>query len=100
MSNTKPKLIYHWTYVEWGGAQIYLLAIMKRAKEEWDESVILPRNSRPAILGFLDQLEITYEFIDAYTDTRDAPTIPDKLRRQWRRIHAEAVSYRRLSRYD
>jgi hypothetical protein len=31
-----------WTYLAWGGAQIYFLAIMKEAKKDWDIKVILP----------------------------------------------------------
>lgn len=96
----KPKLIFLWNYIEWGGAQIYLLAVMKRAKDTFDITVILPRNSMPDILNFLEQLDIRYEFIDACLDGSAAPTIGDKLRRQWRRIHAEWTSFKYLRRYD
>src|SRR5438552_18445792 len=100
MTKAKRRLIFHWTYVEWGGAQIYLLTIMKRAKADWDIVVVLPRNSQSSILAFLDQIGVSYEFIDTYTDTEGASTIPQKIHRQWRRIQAEIVSFRHLIRYN
>ena len=65
MTDRKRRLIFHWTYDAWGGAQIYFLAIMKRARSEWDIIVILPRTSQPNILAFLDEIGVRYEFIDA-----------------------------------
>ncbi|MBK6751495.1 MAG: glycosyltransferase family 4 protein [Pyrinomonadaceae bacterium] len=100
MIKTKPKLIFLWNYVEWGGAQIYLLAIMKRARELFDIKVILPSRSLPDILSYLDKLSISYEFTDACLDISPAPTIRAKILRQWRRIHAEWTSFRYLMRYD
>ena len=100
MTEQRRKLIFLWTYAEWGGAQIYLLAVMKRAKELFDITVILPRKSMPDILNFLNKLEIPYEYLDACLDASPAPSIGDKLRRQWRRIHAEWSSFRYLMRYD
>lgn len=100
MTEKKPKLIFLWTYIEWGGAQIYLLAVMKRAREYFDTVVVLPRNSLPDILSYLDNLDIRYEFIDASIDSSAAPTAVDKIKRQWRRIYAEYTSFRYLMRYD
>ena len=100
MTEPKRKLIFLWTYTEWGGAQIYLLAVMKRAKELFDIVVVLPRESMPDILGFLDRIQIQYDFIDACLDTSPAPTIAAKIRRQWRRIYAEWTSFQYLMRYD
>ncbi len=100
MSRKKRKFIILWTYIEWGGAQIYFLAIIKAARDLYDIVVILPRNSMPDILAYLDNLGIRYEFLDACIDGGQAPTLRSKLRRQWRRIHAEFVSFRYLLRYD
>src|SRR5882724_10907360 len=38
-------LRFAWNYLDWGGAQIYLLAIMKQALGEWDMKVLLPIGS-------------------------------------------------------
>lgn len=100
MSKPPTQLIFLWNYVEWGGAQIFLLAIMKAAKPDYDILVVLPRNSMPTILIFLDNLGIRYEFLDVAIQVSDAPGLADKIRRQWRRIYAEAVSFRYLMRFD
>ena len=52
MINPRRKLIISWPYIEWGGAQVYLLAIMKQAREEWDVLVVLPNDSPPDILSY------------------------------------------------
>lgn len=100
MTNKKRQLIFLWNYIEWGGAQIYLLAIMKEARPDWDIVVILPRNSLPEILNYLDRLGVRYEFMDTCLDSDAAPTIKRKLIRQWRRVHAEIMSFRHLLRYN
>lgn len=100
MTKPRTQLIFLWNYVEWGGAQIFLLAIMKAARADWDILVVLPRGSMPTILYFLDDLGIRYEFLDVAIQVSEAPGLNDKLRRQWRRIYAEAVSFKYLMRFD
>lgn len=96
----RRKLIYVWNYKNWGGAQVYLLAIMKEAKGDWDIVAILPKGSSRDILGFLDQIGIHVEFIDACIDNGPAPSIKRKLERQWRRIRAEIVTFTYLRKFD
>ena len=100
MTKTKRKLIFLWTYREWGGAQIYLLGIMKAALADWDVLAVLPRGSSPELLGYLDQVGVKYEFIDAHLDMDPARTIKRKTQRHWRRIHADVVTYRYLKNFD
>jgi len=99
---TKPRrqIIYVWNYLNWGGAQIYLLAIMKEAKADWDIVVILPFGSSQEIINFIEQIGVRYEFIDACIDNKTAPTIMRKLERQWRRIRAEVITFRYLRKFD
>ena len=99
---TKPRreLIFVWNYLEWGGAQIYLLAIMKEAKADWDVIAVLPRGSSPEIVRYLDQINIKCEFLDFHLDTGPAPTIQRKIQRQWRRIRTEIGNYGFLMRYN
>jgi glycosyltransferase involved in cell wall biosynthesis len=99
-TDTKPKLIFLWTYTNWGGAQVYFLAVMKLAREEWDVVVALPHNSKPDLLGFLDQLGIRYEFLDWHFDPVDESTLLGKLRRQYARIRSEFATFNYLRRFD
>ncbi len=100
MTSAKPKLIFLWNYVEWGGAQIYLLAIMKEAKADFDIVVILPRDTMPDILYFLEQLDISHEFLEHSVDNGQAAGIRRKIIRQLRRIRAEFGSFQHLRKYD
>lgn len=96
----KRRLIFVWNYLNWGGAQIYLLAIMKIARHDWDIVVILPKNSSSDIINFLDQLDIRCEFLDRSLDPKPATSVRRKVERQVRRISSEAEMYRHLSKYD
>ncbi len=100
MTKTRRKLIFFWTYLEWGGAQVYFMAIMKEALQDWDVIVVLPRNSSPEMIGFLQQIGVTIEFIDFVIDLGKAPTIRRKVERQLNRIKCEIATLRFLRRYD
>ena len=100
MTKNKRKLIFFWSYLEWGGAQIYFMAIMKEAMSDWDVVAVLPRHSSPEIIRFLDQIGVKCEFLDFHLDLGTAPTVKRKVERQWSRVRAEAASLRFLRRYD
>ena len=97
---SKRKLIFVWNYTNWGGAQIYLIGIMKYAKDDWDVLAVLPVGSSRELLGFIQQEGIPYELIDAEVDMEAAPTLRRKLERQKRRILAEIRTFRFLSKFD
>ena len=58
------QIIYSWNYREWGGAQIYYLSLMKEAKKTYSVSALIPSDSDPKILQYLEALEIPVEFTD------------------------------------
>ncbi|MFZ1701763.1 MAG: glycosyltransferase family 4 protein [Pyrinomonadaceae bacterium] len=82
------RLIFCWNYLEWGGAQIYFLGIMKLARQNWDVTVLLPRGSDPKLLGFLDEESIAYEFLDVTALLGTASTISEKFRRHLSHIRS------------
>lgn len=98
--NEKPQIVFVWNYLNWGGAQIYLLAVIKEAGESRHTLVILPRNSPKTIIGFLDELDVRYEFSDHPIDLSPAPSVYSKLKRQARRINAEIRTFFRLRKFD
>lgn len=100
MTKIRRKLIFFWTYLEWGGAQVYFMAIMKKAKPDWDVVVVLPRNSSPEIIRYLEQIGVECEFLDFHLDTGPAQTIRRKLQRQWSRISGEMKTLKFLRRYN
>ena len=100
MTSKKRQLIFYWTYREWGGAQIYFIAIMKVAKADWDVTVVLPRDSSPEILGFLQQVGVNLEFIDVPINTGHASSSGQKLAVHLRHIRTHFASYRFLKKYN
>ncbi|HMS19005.1 MAG TPA: glycosyltransferase family 4 protein [Sphingorhabdus sp.] len=97
---TKPKLIFVWNYVEWGGSQVYMLSIMKVARAKWDIRVLLPRRSDQAFLTFLDQYEIKYQFIENALDLRSVSGLFGKVSRQFQRLRTEFEVFTALRKYD
>lgn len=85
----RPQLFYVWNYVEWGGAQIHLISIMKYARENWDVTVILPRSSSPDIVGFLRSKDVNIDFLEHSLDLSPATRIIEKIRRQLKRVRSE-----------
>ena len=96
----KKQIVFIWNYLNWGGAQIYFLAIIKMARPDWDVLVILPRGSSKAMLGFLDELNVDYELSDHPIDLSPASGIANKIKRQTKRIYSEFATLRRISKFD
>lgn len=94
------RVILVWNYVEWGGAQIYFLSIIKNAPKNWRFTIILPRNSKPDIIRFFEPFGVEFDFIDTQLDALPARSIIEKIKRQWRRIISETVVYRHLLKYE
>jgi glycosyltransferase involved in cell wall biosynthesis len=96
----KKRLVFAWNYLSWGGAQVYFLAIMKVAKEDWDILVVLPRASSPEIVRYLTELGVEHKFVDHQLDITPAPTLWRKLQRQFNRIKVEYRMFRELLSFD
>jgi glycosyltransferase involved in cell wall biosynthesis len=97
----KKRTIYFvWNYLNWGGAQIYFLAIMKAARDNWNIVVLLPKGSSGELLGFLNDVGAKCEFLKHSLDNQPARSIGQKLHRQIVRIRSETEIYRRLRKVD
>jgi len=96
----KPKLIFVWNYIEWGGHQVHMLSIMKVAKADWDITVLLPRKSNQDFLSFLDQYSINYQFLENAIVLSTPRSFLDKIARQAQRIRTEIEVFRKLSAHD
>lgn len=91
------QVIFLWNYLNWGGAQIYFLSIVKHAPENWKFKLVIPRKSPDNIIEFFKRHGAEVEFLDALLDVSEAPTLKQKIKRQWRRIHSEISAYRYIS---
>ena len=93
-------VIYTWNYLQWGGAQIYLLSIIRNAPSNWHFTLIIPKNSRPDLIKFFEPYGVEFVYVDASLYEEAANTVLSKIRRQWHRIRAEFAVYRELRKFD
>jgi glycosyltransferase involved in cell wall biosynthesis len=93
-------VIYAWNYLRWGGAQIYLLSIVRNAPANWKFTFLIPRDSRADLIKFFEPYGVSFDFIDRSIHEETADTIARKIKRQWSRIRAEMAMRARLSKYD
>lgn len=93
-------MIYAWNYLRWGGAQIYLLSIVRNAPENWKFTFLIPRNSKPDLIKFFEPYGVNFDFLDRSIYEEEAGTMGRKIMRQWSRIRGEMAMYSRLSKYD
>ena len=93
----KPTIFFVWNYLEWGGGQIYLLAIMRRAKTDWNVRAVLPTGSSRQIIDFIEAAGVPYTLLDAHLDLQPAPTLKRKLQRHFNKLRCEWRTCRFLS---
>lgn len=99
--DSEKKTIYFvWNYTNWGGAQIYMIAIMKLARESWNLRVMLPRDSPNDLISFLKEVPVEIEFLEHSLDNSTPGGIFDKIRRQFRRIRSESEIFQKLKRIN
>ena len=100
MTKTKPRLVFVWNYLSWGGAQVYFLAIMKLARDDWDIVVHLPKGSSPEMIGYLTQLGVEYKLVDHHLNLDNVSGVGEKIGRQLNRMKVEYRTFRDLLQYD
>lgn len=84
-----PQVIFAWNYVEWGGAQIHLLAIIREAIKTYDVKVVLPRDSNKTLLKFISETGASTAFFDDAVLIGDATGFLQKLKRHWLKVKSE-----------
>lgn len=96
----KTKIIYAWNYVEWGGAQIYYLALIKEVKKQFEVKVVLPENSDAQLMAFIRALEVPFEFIKTEADGKTAAGLKRKLERHYNKFKSESILLKHLQKHD
>jgi len=101
INNRLPKkLLCVWNYLEWGGAQVYFLALMKEAKKHCEVRAVLPAGSNEQLLKFLKDADISFEFVASHTDAQPAATVKRKLARHFNKLRSEYLFCRYLKKFD
>ncbi|MBV9209944.1 MAG: hypothetical protein JOZ52_04915, partial [Acidobacteria bacterium] len=92
----KREVLYVWPYLEWGGAQVYFMGLMKLARERYDVRALMPAGSAERLLNYMQALNIPCEFFDSHLDMSAASSLKGKLRRRWSKVRTEFVITRQL----
>ena len=92
--NKRRNVIILWNYLNWGGAQIYLLSIVKHAPENWKFKIVIPQGSPAEIVKLFEKHGAEVEYQKVFPSNSPAANISQKIKRQWNRIHSEFVTLR------
>jgi glycosyltransferase involved in cell wall biosynthesis len=92
------RVIYAWDYIEWGGAQVHFLALIREARKEFETVVVLPEKTDPQFLRFLETENIRYEVFRGHIDATTRTTVIEKIKRHWIRAKAEYAMLRAIGR--
>lgn len=99
-TENKKQIIYAWDYVEWGGAQIYYLALIKEVRKEFDVTVVLSENSDKQLLEFIRALGVKIEFIKTQGDSKPAESVKRKFERHLNKFRSEKILIESLQKFD
>ena len=88
-THKQREIIYVWNYRDWGGAQIYFLSLMKEAKNKYRVTALLPSDSEPKILQYLDSMGITCEFLPPSPTVNFSKGLPAKIMKRWTLMRSE-----------
>lgn len=91
------RIIFAWNYLEWGGAQVHFLALIKEAKKHFEVLVVLPDRFDEQFLSYLRDLDVHYHLFEPAADYTPASGVFAKLRRHYRKLKSERALYRVLT---
>lgn len=77
------RFYYVWNYLEWGGAQIYFLSVIRYVSQIYPVKVILPENSAEKLLSYLKSNNIEFEFFKGRIDLTKAETFGRRIQRRF-----------------
>ncbi len=97
--NGATKVVFAWPYLDWGGAQVYFLNLIRTAAPEFEVVVTLPEASSPTLLSYLTAESVRIETVAAHTDMSVARSLADRIRRRSMKIHAETAFRRHLTKH-
>ncbi len=83
------RIVYVWPYVEWGGAQRYFIALMRRAVERTRVIAIIPAGSADDLVAELEALGVTVERMRGRLDVTPQTTLAHRVGAHVRAWHAQ-----------
>lgn len=90
------QVIYAWNYLEWGGAQIHLFALIREVKKEFDVTILLPKGSDEQLMKFIEDLDVKYVFFDSNLNLKPATSLISKVKKHFNKLKSEYKMLRSL----
>ncbi len=100
MKSVPQNIFFVWNYLQWGGAQIYFLALMRSVSEKFAVKAVLPAGSDKKLLEYLDANRIVYDFYEGSMDGSKAESVKRRIQRRLNDFSANLSLAKHLSRYD
>jgi glycosyltransferase involved in cell wall biosynthesis len=97
----KPEVLFVWNYIEWGGAQIYFLGIMRLLLERnFRVRAVMPAGTSEKLLGYLERENVSVSFFPARIDVTKAENVWHKIKRRIGDVRSHWITLRHLYKLD
>jgi glycosyltransferase involved in cell wall biosynthesis len=93
-------IFFVWNYLQWGGAQIYFLALMRSIADKFAVKAVLPEGSDKKLLQYLEANHIEYDFYKGSMDGSKAESVGRRIERRWNDFVANLSLAKHLSQYE
>ncbi len=87
-------IVYAWPYLEWGGAQRYFIALMRRAVARARVTAIMPAGSAADLIAEVEALGVAVELMHGRLDVTLPRTLTHRLAAHVRAWHAQYALWR------
>ena len=94
------KVFFVWNYLQWGGAQIYFLALIRSISHKFDVRAVLPNGSDKKIIQYLEANNIEYEFFEGSMDSSKAESVGRRIKRRINDTFINLSLAKHLSKHD
>ncbi len=98
--STPRNIFFVWNYLQWGGAQIYFLALMRSVSGRFAIKAVLPNGSDEKLLQYLNAARVEYDFYEGSMDSSKAESIGQRIKRRWNDLITNLSLAKHLSQYD
>lgn len=94
------QVIYAWNYLDWGGAQIHLFALIREVKKKFDVLIVLPKDSDEQLMKFIRDLNVPYEFFESSLEMKPAGTFREKILQRLQKLKSDYRMLKKLEQFD
>src|SRR5206468_6888404 len=95
-SRRKKRLIYAWNYLSWGGAQIYILSLVKAASKDFEIYLVVPYGTDEYLLSLFNRYNVDFGFFSPPTELTVPLSLRDRIRRRLNKVRSENAMFKAI----